>query len=218
MACLVTENAAVMRACEGNDRGGRGQEHQGERGPVGGHVEERVLDGLGLAQQHRALPEVVDDQGRHHHEVPRDANGPLAEVPEIGIERFAAGDAQDDGPEGDEADDLVVEEEPDRQHRIERHQHGRIAQDVRQAQQHQDREPHQRDGTEGLADAAGAEALHGEQPGDDDQGDRDHPGMKRGGGHLQPLHRRQHGDRRGDHTVAVEDGRAEDADRHEHRL
>ena len=45
-------------------------------------------------QQHRALPEVVDDQRRPDDGEPGDPHRGLAEVPHVGIQRLAAGHRQ----------------------------------------------------------------------------------------------------------------------------
>ena len=68
------------------------------------HLEERVADLRRVGQQHRTLAEIIDDQGRHRHAEPGEADRPLAEVAHVGIERLGAGDAEHDGAERDEAD------------------------------------------------------------------------------------------------------------------
>ena len=52
----------------------------------------------------------------------------------------------------------------------------------------------------------------GEQPDEDRHRDRHDESVERLRRHLGALHRGQHGDRRRDHAVAVEEGRAEQPD------
>ena len=49
----------------------------------------------GLAEHQRALPEVVEDQRRLHHDEPGDLDRLAPEVAEIGVERLGAGDGQE---------------------------------------------------------------------------------------------------------------------------
>ena len=63
----------------------------------------------------------------------------------------------------------------------------------------------------------GALALDGEQPDQDRQGHRQDERLEAGGRELQPLHRRQHRNRRRDHPVAIQQRRADDAEDHRHR-
>jgi hypothetical protein len=73
----------------------------------------------------------------------------------------------------------------------------------------------QRDRPEPLADAAGAEALYREQAGQHEQRQRDHPVVQLRRRDFEAFDGRQHRDRRCDDAVAVEDGGAEQADRHQ---
>ncbi len=80
-----------------------------------------------LEQQQRALAQVVQDQRRQHQGEPRQTDGLPAEVSHVGIERFPAGDHQEDRPEHGEPDKAVVAEERDRVPRIEGAEDGRQA-------------------------------------------------------------------------------------------
>ena len=62
--------------------------------------------------QQRALAEVIQQQRRHHDREPDEADRPAAEVPEVDVERFAAGDDQDDRAEDEIAGPAVRGEEP----------------------------------------------------------------------------------------------------------
>ena len=59
----------------------------------------------------------------------------------------------------------------------------------------------------------GAAPLHDEQPDEDHDRDRDRPSRRRRWWHLEALDRAEHRDRRRDDAVAVEQRRAEDAER-----
>ena len=81
----------------------------------------------GSAINKRALPEIIQRQRRQHDEQPGGLDRPLAEMAEIGIERFGAGDGEKHRAERDEADDAVMEHEGDGVERIERQQAPRDA-------------------------------------------------------------------------------------------
>ena len=51
----------------------------------------------GVAQQHRALPEVVEHQRGPDQQVPRDADRSASEMTHVGIKRLGAGDGQHHG-------------------------------------------------------------------------------------------------------------------------
>jgi hypothetical protein len=122
---------------------------------------------------------------------------------------LAAGHAQHHRAQRDEGHQGLLQEEADGVQRVQGHQHGRVLDDVGQAQGDQGEEPDQGDRPEELADAAGAEALHREQRGEHQQRDGDDHGMHGRRRHLQALDRREHRDGRRDDAVAVEDGGAE---------
>ena len=78
-------------------------------------------------------------------------------------------------------------------------------------------EPDDHDRPEDRADAAGAATLHQKQPDQDDDGDRHDERLEDVRRDAKPFDRAQHRDRRRDHAVAVEQRRAEQADRDERR-
>ena len=114
--------------------GDRGQQH-----PAGRQTKERLRRGLGHLQQHRALAEVVQEQGRKHEREPREPDGPPAEVPHVGVERLAAGDHEKHRAENDEAVIAVVAEERHRVARIDGAQHGRLGHDPSHAEYRDER-------------------------------------------------------------------------------
>ena len=78
-------------------------------------------------------------------------------------------------------------------------------------------EPSDHDRPEQSADTVRAVLLDREDANDDRHGDRDHVGLEQRRGHLEALDRAEHGDRRRDHAVAVEQSGAEDAQEHQPR-
>ena len=77
-------------------------------------------------------------------------------------------------------------------------------------------EPHDHDGPEQPADPAGAEPLDHEQADEDGERERHDHVRPRRVEQLEPLGGREHRDRRGDHAVAEEHRRAEDAEQAHH--
>ena len=200
------------------DDGGRGGDHE-ER-----HLErrrgeqiERIARRGRIAEQQRALAEVVQEQRGKHDAEPGDADGPLAEVPHVGVERLTAGDAEHDGAEGEKAGEAVRREERDAVPRVERREHLRRLRDGPRAERGDRDEPGEHQRAERRPHARRPEALHHEQREEDDHGDRHDEVAERRGAHLQPFHGAEHGDRRRDDAVAVEQRGAEEAERDEHQ-
>ena len=188
----------------GDDRRERREhDHRPEREPAGQRVE-RVVERVRVDEQPRPLAQIAQRHRRKDEPVPGNHDGDAAEVREIGVERFDAGDRQHDAAEDDEAEDSVVGFEGDRVPRIERREHARVAGDPDDPGDRDRTEPERHDGPEQRSDALRPPRLDDEQP--DDQGDRDgdDPGLGRGGRHPDPLDRRDDRDRRGDHPVTEE--------------
>ena len=95
-------------------------------------------------------------------------------------------------------------------------QNGRVSDDLRNTQQGQHTKPHQRDGPEEFTDAGRAAFLHGKQAKQNDQRCRDDIAFEGRRNHFQSFDRRQHGNSRGDDTIAIKEGRAKNADQQEH--
>ena len=199
-----------------NHGGHGGQDHQRHQRPVGCHQIERVLDGLGLGQQQRALAKIIEGKRRHGHTKPGHADRALAEVAQVGIQSLGARHAQHYRAQNDETGARVGPHETQRVVRAERPQDLRVPHDVRHAQQRDGDKPHQRDGAKKLADAARAALLHGKQAKQHHQRDRDHVVLEVVRHHLQPLHRRQHRDGRGDNAIAIEQRGAKNTHAQEH--
>ena len=147
--------------------------------------------------------------------------GPLAEVPHVGVERLAAGDAEHDRAEGEEARDAVLAEE------ARAPCHGlSAAQHLRRLR----RSP----ATPSAAIVTNQTSMIGPNAVPTravpkrwtmksakrmTSGDR-HDEVRRAPGvlDLEPLHGAEHGDRRRDDAVAVEQRGAEEAERDEQRV
>ncbi len=201
----------------GDDGGHGGHDHERDEGPVGGHHVERVLDGFRLGEQEGALPEIVDGEGRHRHAEPCQADRLLSEVPEIGIEGFGPGHAEDHRAQDDEARSRIAPDEAERVVRAQGSQDFRVPHDVRHAEGRDGGEPHERHRTEIAPDATGAALLHGEQAEqhDEREGDDGPPEVRRHD--LQPFHRRKHGYGGRDDSVAIEQGGSEHSDAQQRR-
>ena len=171
----------------GDDRSHGGQQHHGQQGPVWRHHVEGVLDRLGVAQQQRALTEVVQRERRHDHAEPGQTHGPFAEVAQVGVQRLRAGHAQHQGAEDDEGGTRVAEDETQGVVRAQGPENGRVGGNLRHTQHADGCEPEQGDRAEELADACGAALLHGKQREQDDQGQRDHRLLEGGRDDLQAF-------------------------------
>ena len=82
--------------------------HHRQQGPIGIEQEERVLDRLRIGQHQRALPEIVQRERRQHQSDPGGLDRLTAEMAEIGVQRFGAGNREKHGAERDEADHAVA--------------------------------------------------------------------------------------------------------------
>ena len=71
-------------------------------------------------------------------------------------------------------------------------------------EQRDDRKPEAHDRTEQRTHAPGPPLLHDEEPGENNQRDRNDVGLERGRRDLEAFDRRQHGNRRRDRAVAIE--------------
>ena len=83
-----------------------------------------------------------------------DLNGLAAEVAEVGIERFGAGDGEEDETEHGQPDEAVVEQEACAVPRVERDEHVRVIEDVDEAADGEGDEPHDGDRPEIFGDVA----------------------------------------------------------------
>ncbi len=89
----------------------RCQRHHRDQRPIREHQEEWILYALGIADDQRALPHIVQRQRRQHDEQPGGLDRLFAEMAEIGIERLGAGDGEEHRAQRHEADDAVMDHE-----------------------------------------------------------------------------------------------------------
>ena len=195
----------------GDDRGDGGQQHQRQQRPFGRREKEGIGHCGGIAENQRALAQIIQHQrGQDQHD-PRDLDGPTAEMAHIGVERLRPGDRQKHAAQHQKADHAVTAEKVKPVERIEGHDDARGVADVAGAEHRDGGEPDQHDRSEKGGDAARAMALHHEEGEEDHQRDRHHIGLEEGGDELQTLHRREHGNGGRDDGVAREERGAQNA-------
>ena len=131
------------------------------------------------------------------------------------VERLTARDNEEDRAEREECLAGLVGEELHRVVGVDRLEDLRRVDDLGDTEQCNRGEPDDHHWSEHLPDGTRSPALDEEEPHDDHDRDRDDPGRERRGHHLKTLDRAEHRDRRCDDAVAVEQGRAEYAERHE---
>ena len=165
-----------------------------------------------MRQHEGALAEIVQKQAREDDRQPGGDDRAPTEMAEVDIERLGAGHRQEDGADGDEGDVRLAGQVDDRIIGVDGEKHGRVVGDVAETGKADRQEPQSGDRAEDARHAAGAEALDGEQNGQDHQRDRYHIRVEGGGDYFQALDGRQHRDRRGDDGVAVKQRGAADAD------
>jgi hypothetical protein len=126
-------------------------------------------------------------------------------VPHVGVERFCAGDGQDDAAHGDECRQRLRQVELQGVQRIEHLKEDlRVLHDVHSAQHRQGQEVDQHDWPEQRTDPGRAVGLDREQADEDSDRGRDDIGFEAGLDGGQPLDRRQDRDGRRDHAVTIE--------------
>ena len=123
---------------------------------------ERVVDGGGIAQHQRALREIIENQGREDEREPGELDRLAAEVPQIGIERFATGYRQEHKPERHEADEPMLGQKANRKDRVCRGEHMRIVGEMRDTDDAEGEEPDHHHRSEPRCDTRGPMRLHGE--------------------------------------------------------
>ncbi len=134
-------------------------------------------------------------------------------MPHVCVERFAAGDHEEHRTEHREADEAVGGKERDGVAGIEGAQDTRQPRDPGDAECGERYEPDDHDRTEEAANAMGSVLLNHEQPDQDDYRDWDYVLLEQRRRHFETLDGTEHADRRRDHAIAVEQRRAEDAER-----
>ena len=178
---------------------------------------ENVIGDRLAAQRDRGLAGIVENEAGKHDPRPRGPDRALAEMAHVGVERLGARDAEKNSAQEVKAVEPVVGEEADAIGGIDRDQHAGVAGDAPEAEEPDHNKPQQHDWTEGRANPRGAERLDREQRRQDDHRGRQHIGVQSRRRDIQSFERRQHGNRRRDRAVAVDQRRAERAQHHNHR-
>ena len=211
-ALLCQRERARDQRLRRDDRRRRGDDEQGPLERIGCQEIKRVACRGGLAQQQRALAKVVEQESREHGGEPRDANGPLAEMPHVGIQRLRTRHRQYHGAEGKKPGDAVVAKEQHTVPRIGRRQHARRRHDRADAECGDRHEPHQHDRPERRAYSGRPEPLHHEQREENDQRDRHHDVREGRVPDLESFHGAEHRNGRCDHAVSVQQRGAEQSE------
>ncbi|GCC49070.1 hypothetical protein chiPu_0033174, partial [Chiloscyllium punctatum] len=136
-----------------------------------------------------------------------------AEMPEIGVQRLAAGHSEEHRAQRHQADGAVGQQELERVIGIDRRQHRGLVHDVGQPHRRERGEPQHHHRSERGGDAGGAGALHREQHDQDQDRQRHHIVLEMRRGELEAFDRRQHRDRRRDHGIADEHRGADHTER-----
>ncbi len=130
-------------------------------------------------------------------------------MPHVGVERFATGNREEHAAQDCEVAPATMREQARGMARIDCRENHRLPDDRNETEQADDAEPDQHDGTENLADRAGAALLKPEEPDQDDDRTGQHVWLERGARELQSLERAEYGDRRRDDAVAIDQRRTE---------
>ena len=161
------------------------------------------------ADQIGALAEIVEEERRIDDCVPGEADRQGAEMADVGVHRFSAGDDQHHGAEDEERlDETRMRQKRDAIGRIEGGEDLRMGQDRGAAERGDGEEPDEHDRPEHRADAGGALELDGEQRDEQPERDRNDRAGKCRRGDREALDGGEHADRRRDHAVADEQARA----------
>ena len=200
------------------DDGGHGrQDHHWIQRPARSHEEQRRGGGLGSLQQHRALAEVVQHQRGKRQREPRHPDGLYAEVAHVRVEGLAAGHHQEDRAQDDEGVPAVSGEETDRVSGVKRREYRRVHDDPRHPQHRKGDKPDNHHGTEHGANRRRAPRLNQEHANQDGDRDGHDIRLEQVRGNRQAFDGTQDRDGGGDHAVAVEQRRAEQADADQRR-
>ena len=118
---------------------------------------------VGVGEQQRALPEVVQQQAGKDKAQPAATDRRPPEMPHIGIERLGASDRENDGAEQNKARARVAEDQLNPVERVDCLEDPRLPDDLGETQQTERREPDDDDRAEKHADPLGAAALRDKQ-------------------------------------------------------
>ncbi len=177
------------------------------------HRVERTGCGARILKQKGRLAEIVERQRGEGEREPRDPNRARTEVSHVCVQRFAAGKAQHDGAERQEAARSGVRKETHGVPRIDGlERHGILCERV-DAENGDHHEPRAEDRTEDAADSPGAAPLQGEESDEDHDGERHDEPLECRRRDLNSFDRAEYRDGGRDHAVAVEHRRSEQTER-----
>jgi hypothetical protein len=166
-----------------------------------------------IGEQAGAFAQVGEDQAREHEREPGAHDRRSSEVRKVRVERFDAGDGEDDAAEHEEAAESVARHERDSLAWIERPQHFPMRSDRNRACDRDRDKPHDHRRTEQSADAFGSAYLDCEQRDQHHDRERHDPRLEARRDDADSFYRRNHRDRGRDHPVAQQHRRADDDDR-----
>ena len=177
--------------------------------PMGNDGEEGDAGLFGMAQERRALAEIVQQQRRQRHEQPGILDRAAAEMAHIGIQRLAAGHRQHHRAQRYKSHPGRVQEHQQRVPGIDRRQDAGSLDQRNKPEAGQRNKPQHHHRPEQTTYFVGAVALDDKQADQDRQRQRHHQGSEAGALHFQAFHRGKHGDGRGQHAVAKEQRQAD---------
>ena len=170
---------------------------------------------MGLRQQQRALAKVIEHQRRQRNREPRELNCGVTEMAEVGIQCFTARHSEEYRAQHDQSSTRIFREKADGMGR-ENGAHDRgVTQNAVETEHGNRGEPDEHDRTEDAAHHGRPAALKCEQTDEDDECDPQDPVLQLRCGDLETFDRRQHGDRRGERTIGIQQRRPENA-QHDH--
>ncbi len=190
-------------------RGGRKDDHRHDE-PLRRERKEELVAGDRAAAHHiGALSEIVEQERRIDDGEPGEADRQRAEMADVGVHRFAAGDDQHQRAEDQERfEEMRAAQKGQPMDRVEGGENFGIRRDRGRAECGDAREPDENDRPEHGADAGGAFELDGEERDEEPERDRDRRAGEARHGDPEALDRREHADRRRDHAVADQEARA----------
>jgi hypothetical protein len=153
---------------------------------------EWTVDGLGVGENQRTLPEVVEQQRRQDQAEPGAADGGWTDMAHVGVKGFRPGQSEEDAAHHREGDDRICRHETERLERIDRRDDCRRRPDIDGAEQPDDGEPGHHDRAEQPADGRGAMALDREQADQDRERHRQDEWVEGRGHELEALHGGEH--------------------------
>ena len=172
---------------------------------------------LRLEQEQCALAEVIHDQRGEHQREPGHPDGTLPEMPHVRIQRFPTRDDEKHRAKHGESDEAVVEEERHGMTWVEGTEHRWKSCRPHDAEHGEGDKPDHHDRAEQPSQSVGPVLLDHEQADQDGDGNRHHVRLEQRRRDLEALDRAEHGHRRRNHAVAVEQRGAEDTESDEYR-